>query len=122
MLKKIIIFLLPLLFIITLGCNNTKNDKNIFQKKQICINYKNEIENYIQNNYDDYRKVIDVFYSPIKDSCLYIIKKWREKNVIDYLSNTDILTNHCENEKWNIIECIKNEEKFNKKIKKLKWE
>ncbi len=110
---------------------NKDKENELFNKKQKCANYKNNIQNKI--NWD----LMEIFFSPIINSCIYSYESDKKLWIIDYLSNEEIYKVI----KWkNKAECVWFNEKdipnyvdwfsksevfcfnrFNSKILELKW-
>ena len=76
--KKFMIIWLGLFTIIMLtGCNkSSSNENNVFQKNQECAKYKDKIEEeIIKDSYGIWNDKLDIiFYSPIRNSCIYTVK------------------------------------------------
>lgn len=77
MLKKL--FLISLLFgsLILTGCSTQKglSQDELFEKKQECASYENKMKEQLETfsfNYTSCFVVNQLFYSPVRNSCLYI--------------------------------------------------
>lgn len=46
---------------------------DLFKKRQECAKYKDEIESDIKNRWDE--EFVELFYSPVRHSCLYIANR-----------------------------------------------
>lgn len=58
-------------------------DDQLFEKKQECAGLRNKMEDQLLNfsfNYKNFLNVDEIFYSPVKNSCLYTIKIKPEYN------------------------------------------
>lgn len=86
-------------------------DDQIFQKKQECAGYKSEMNIQLSwfSNFGGFFEVNEIFYSPVKKSCLYTVKvKYWESiwgdfidnslygAIVDYLNNTIIQSTFSE--------------------------
>lgn len=141
--------LLPLLLlsVVLAGCAQQWLSQNeLFTKKQECTNYKGAIQKEVDKSlirdddqYFSYEvKLRDVFYSPVKNSCLYGVyyiqtRKWGDWYscgtyvIQDFLANNDVVGTYLEVEQaadGKTITClwIKTDEVYNKALKELKWE
>lgn len=118
---KVIFISFTMCCIILSGCNMSNE---LFEKKQECANYENEIEQEItiQNKWlqESFYELDQIFYSPTQNSCLYSYKwisrqnNFTEKNILDYFI-ADYLTK-------DIIFQINNINDYDSKINELKWE
>lgn len=95
--KKIFIILLAFWLVFVTGCsiNNSKiSQTEIFEKKQECSKYKQDIQkavdkSLIRDDDDEYFsyqvQLKEIFYSPIKNSCLYSVYyiQSRKSNPLD---------------------------------------
>lgn len=113
--KKLLLISLVLSGILLKGCSQQKwlSQDELFEKKQECISYKDKMNIQVIQLIDSDFEVNEIFYSPIKNSCLYTakVKYWIKINdftdnslytaVIDYFNNTII-----ENTFWEIWEFI----------------
>jgi len=133
--KKIfLIFLLAYGFILT-GCSQQKwlSQDKIFEKKQECIKYKINIEEEIDGKntekwfQESFYELDQIFYSPIKNSCLYSYKRvWLQNNltirsfldyfIVDYLTKDMIFETNI----W--AENTESLKTYNEKIRELKWD
>lgn len=103
--KKILI--ISLLLILS-SCWN--NNKEIFENKQKCLSYENEIKELIN---EDKGKFLELFYSPTNNTCIYIYNQENNQFIIDYMTKETIF--YCD---WN----IRTLDKCYDKTKELKWE
>ena len=104
---------------------------DLFEKKQECVSYKDEIEKEIKNeiekvNWKPLKQlgvliyVKDIFYSPQRNSCLYIYNNqnnWFSNYfLVDYFTKEFII--------WygETISSTGYISKFNKTVQELKWE
>lgn len=97
--KKLLLFSILLGSMILTGCGQQKwlSQDELFSKKQECISYKDKISIQAVDILDSGFEVGEIFYSPIKNSCLYITKdknEWIYNSsylaIIDYFNNTII--------------------------------
>ncbi len=109
-------FLLPLLLlsVVIAGCTSTTKSTmttdQLFQKKQECANLRDKIEEQINKNpdYSGCFNIKEIFYSPLRNSCLYIADSvweqnkgdclwgltwWSNEIVFDYFTNEVVITN-----------------------------
>lgn len=151
--KKLVF--LSLLFVLVLaGCTQEQSisDDNsfsqeqwsskdyLFLKKQECARYRSEVENNEQKQIDEQWStdiwqsfyLEEIFYSPIKNSCVYAVTKtltYQDDNKAWHLNQRylikDVLTNELiwtsmiiMDSKWSEVK----EMEFKEKIKELKWE
>ena len=113
---KLTLLLIPLLLLssCTIDWNDEKDKKiaelekqvqdKTFQKKQEC----SKIINSIENSW----AVLDIFYSSVRNSCLYRTLEWENQIIIDFYTKEPIFKN---------IQ-FSNEKEFFEKLKELKWE
>lgn len=111
--------------------NTSKQNDKLFEKKQECVKYKNEIEKKWKNEieYSLQRNIFDeIFYSPTENSCFYSYASYyidadgkpMDKNLvgIDY-----IIMNHLTNERVFYANSVINEKAtfyFNQRKKEIK--
>lgn len=57
--------------------------EELFSKKENCQKYKKQIESEIENKNDKYSTAIleGIYYSPIKNTCIYVYTEWRDNGV-----------------------------------------
>lgn len=75
--KKHLLLLLVFLMFFISGCSSTSklSQNELFEKKQQCESYKSQMETDAQKHYwEIYIWVINIFYSPKRNSCLYVAK------------------------------------------------
>lgn len=117
------------------------NKEDLFQRKQNCLKYKNEISKTIKDRintlaqwkdkYTHEEDFLEVFYSPIKNSCLYAVRVTEVQDgltcvdyqIHDYLSSS-LVNMYLEMKKNNPNECdtTATEVKYYQALKELKWE
>ncbi len=94
--------------------------------EQKCANYENEIKNKL----DSTKKLLEVFYSPVTQTCLYTIEQFNIIEVNDYLKQENLLRFdsevRCTEIRWkdtNKLEtCNKIYQEEITKLRELKWE
>lgn len=108
--KKILVLCMLLL----LSSCSWNSDNEIFKKKQECLKYKDNIEKEIK---EDLWVLSELFYSPSKNTCVYIYNQniaWESHQfIINYLTKETIF--YCD---WK----IRTIDTCNEKVKELKWE
>jgi len=146
--KKLLIPIILATFLLA-GCTSQKaklTDDQLFEKKQECNKYKDEIQKVIDNSlirdddeYFSYQvRLKEIFYSPVKNSCLYSVYhiETRKSNpsdscgsytIQDFLANDTIVWAYLEVELApdnKTINCLwdKTDEVYNKALKELKGE
>lgn len=86
--KKIIMFVMALCFVILFGCSksttstitpdntNTVSDNDFFQRNQECLSYKEQIEKDLLDNQKKLNRwkysLEQIFYSPVKKACFFV--------------------------------------------------
>lgn len=119
--------------IVLSGCsqNSWLSQDELFEKKKECLSYMDKILN-TSNKHINESSVKETFYSPIKNTCMYVFQNDFEYYIYDILLQKQIfkLTSpytQC----WWIISWFTAEyklceqpidEEFNNKIRELKWE
>lgn len=91
---KKIVGLFCILFLLGVGCQETKitAKQDDFERKQKCISYKTDIENNYQVRSTGYfSNVIKIFYSPVRNTCMFATIEYYESLgneflLYDYLS------------------------------------
>ena len=128
--KKLLLISILLGSVILAGCGQQQwvSQNQLFEKKQECAKYKDEVTKELIHDYVDpwLLKVNDVFYSPKLNTCLYrvwyykdVIEEWYFNDLIserlfDYFSNKDVATSY--DWKW------WDNPDFEKEVQELKWE
>lgn len=153
--KKIVIISLILWVILLWGCSknqesqepqnsNTLSKAELFDKKKECASYEEQIKQTISERNKlfetdpskSYEKLQEIFYSPEKNSCLYIVKRaffdvceevHQEQLVYDFFSKYEwwiIGSKICPCSKSQPDEYCKYDSYYsiNNEIAKLKWE
>lgn len=114
--KSITLLLIPLLFLssCTIDWNDEKDKKIAELEKQIQDdNFKKKQEcGKISISTQPNQEILDIFYSPKLNSCIYRILEWNEQTVWDAYTKEYIFKKSVF---WN-------DEEFFKKFKELKWE
>lgn len=117
--KKIIISILLILTVSFLSwCNNSDE---LFEKKQDCIKYKDEIKKNVEIRFwkvEKFNYVKEIFYSSKLNTCIYTVNQTNIWWIYDYLENKIILELESPLKCW----CEETQQKFDLKIKELKWE
>lgn len=131
--KKFLLISILLGVIIFSGCGKQwPSQKELFDKKQECVNYKNAIEKDItdsiakDNDWKTLKKlgvtiyIEDIFYSSRRNSCLYIYNNqnngYSNHFLVDYLTKEFIM---WYGENLSSPEYIA---EFKEKVRELKWE
>ncbi|MDD2758220.1 MAG: hypothetical protein PHD72_02490 [Patescibacteria group bacterium] len=57
--------------------------KELFSKREGCQKYKKQIENEIEENNDKYSTTVlnGIFFSPVKNTCIYVSVEWQDNGV-----------------------------------------
>lgn len=114
--------LLVLLALVLTGCAN--EEKEAFERKQECIEYKSDIEQTLEKNSSlelARNRLDEIFYSPKLNTCLYTYKRsftnfktlGYDLNIVDYLSNMAVWSQNSTVEP-NIEALFKEEVKYYK--------
>lgn len=132
--KKLFLISTILLWLLLTWCSQNKlSQDELFEKKQGCNTYKNIIEKELEKDNENILGSIylkEIFYSPSRNSCIYI------KSIDYYLNNYnfvwetayDILTNETiwywdsKISEDTIIQDLDQEKEYFELIKELKWE
>lgn len=130
--KKIILPLL-LLSVILAGCGNKNwlTQDELFQKKQECNSYYNSIINDWNGDINEL-SLKEIFYSPVKNTCMYIFQNDYSYYIYDILNQKEVFNIQSPFTTCWWVNAVFSEEydkcekpitnKFNQKIKELKWE
>ncbi len=137
-------FLLGLIFLWGCATTNKLSTSELFEKKQECLSYKETIVQKIQD-YDDQirdieksqwyymehkRTLSELFYSPVRNSCLYsihLVEETSKGDMIDWYQIKDFFDEDYSGEtiisddNYNLDQDASYLE-YKKTIKKLKWE
>ncbi len=113
------------------GCTDTKqlSQSELFEKKQECAKYKDGLQNEIDKSQNKVEQasgyyletIVEVFYSPTKNSCFAITNERSSRDLKeynDYKWIIDLLSNENTNYKNNSDDIIY----FNEQVKELKGE
>lgn len=108
---------------------NWDNKEELFQKKQECLKYRNEVIKIFEGQ-SSWKFLDEIFYNPELNTCLYSFKTNTEIGVYDYLANKTLFSTSdlstCleiyKNNDENLKICDKAYNNVLEKIKELKWE
>ena len=101
MLPKLFSILIVSILLIGAGCQKVDNTNLVnFEKKKDCAQYKNDLEKQATDSKENLYILKKIFYSPKRDSCLYIthegytVGKERVEmfTLYDYLTNENLIT------------------------------
>lgn len=101
---------------------NSSWTNNFFQKKQMCLWYKEDMFNFAKWFRNEFYEIKEIFYSPIKESCYFIVKEVGKESLFDYLSQSYITSYEWCPLKTNIADCRIKQNKYIDLVKNLKWE
>lgn len=118
------LLLIFLAAIVLAGCTNGLSKSELFEKKQECASYKDEIQKEISKQLW-VNSLIEIFYSPVRNSCMYHYSNVNAEAVVDYFTKEVVIdwlklfdTNDTGVQKI----LIENQRDFKKWLKELKWE
>lgn len=106
-----------------------EKEKSSFEKKKECISLENEIRNQLESNERYWNRIessslylSEIFYSPLRDSCLYVSEFINDKNynleINDYFTKEILFQKLCTSWEWyDFSNCSK---VFNNELKKYK--
>ena len=124
--KKVLLITSIVFELILAGCGQQGwlSKDELFEKKQECAKYKNDIEKSIEEenskNLESHKYLNEIFYSPKNNSCLYIYTtdngQYINHFLVNYLTNQWII---WYNETVSSSDKIK---EFDDTVKELKWE
>lgn len=106
--KKILLIVFCALGIFISGCSssNRLSAEELFNKQKECANYSQEIKSDLVSN----QELIEIFYSPIDNTCYYI-KQWPSLYyLVDILTKEETMFRNNETEKMaKTIKALKGE-------------
>lgn len=124
--KKVIFISLLLLWLTLAWCTQKMDQEDLFEKKQECVSYRNELQKQIDKDSDQGKDlwiintqiIKEIFYSKKENSCFASINSffWPTDKIIESRKIVDLLTNETTTYYYN--EYVKH----TLKIKELKWE
>lgn len=129
--KKLLLISVLLGTIILAGCGQQWLSENeLFEKKQECAKYKEGLQSEIDKSQNEVEQangyyletIVEIFYSPIKNSCFAITNERSSRDRKEY-NNYEWIIDLLSNEKTNYNRNNHDEMiYFREKVKELKWE
>lgn len=133
--KNFLLIVILAFAVVLTWCSEKTSQEDLFEKKQECISYKDNLQNEINSDierlegmwYYSTQFIKEIFYSLKEDSCFAVTYKkstsddWNvfsDNKIINLLTNEEIIYDETISNKRDENRILE----FNQKLKELKWE